>query len=91
MAVADARAPRDAALSGGIVRDGILTCPGHFWRYDLRTGQCLHQPERVASYPCRVTGGWVDVLVPDPEPVLPMREMLLAEARRRKVAEDELA
>ena len=91
VAVADVCAHRGAALSGGIVRDSILTCPGHFWRYDLRTGQCLHQPERVTSYPCRVTSGWVDVLVPDPEPVLSMREMLLAEARRRKVAEDELA
>jgi nitrite reductase/ring-hydroxylating ferredoxin subunit len=82
VAVTDACAHRGTALSGGLIRDGIVTCPGHFWRYDLRTGQCLNRPERVASHPCRVTDGWVDVLVPDPEPVLGLRAMLLAAARR---------
>ena len=70
-----------AALPGGLVREGILTCPGHFWRYDLRTGQCINRPDRIASYPCRVIDGWVDVLVTDPAPVLGMRAMLLAAAR----------
>ena len=87
VAVADVCAHRGTALSGGIVRDGVLTCPGHFWRFDLRSGRCLHRPDAVASYPCRVTDGWVDVLIPDPAPVLPMREMLLAEARRRRVGQ----
>jgi nitrite reductase/ring-hydroxylating ferredoxin subunit len=82
-AVTDVCAHRRTALSGGLVRDGILTCPGHFWRYDLRTGQCLNRPDRVASYECRVVDGWVDVLVPDPAPVLGMRAMLLAAARSR--------
>ena len=41
VAVADVCAHRSTALSGGLVRDGILTCPGHFWRYDLRTGELL--------------------------------------------------
>jgi nitrite reductase/ring-hydroxylating ferredoxin subunit len=83
VAVADGCAHRGTALSGGLVRDGILTCPGHFWRYDLRTGQCINRPDRIASYPCRVVDGWVDVLVPDPAPVLGMRALLLAAARRR--------
>ena len=52
VAVADACAHRGTALSGGLVRDGVLTCPGHFWRYDLRTGQCLHgQRSHVALGP----------------------------------------
>ena len=66
VAVADACAHRGTALSGGLVRHGVLTCPGHFWRYDLRTGRCLHGPDAVAAYPCRVTAGWVEVLLPDP-------------------------
>lgn len=82
VAVADVCAHRGTALSGGLVRDGILTCPGHFWRYDLRTGQCINRRDQIASYPCRVIDGWVDVLVPDPGPVLGMRAMLLAAARR---------
>ena len=81
-AVADVCAHRSTTLSGGLVRDGILTCPGHFWRYDLRTGQCINRPDRIASYPCRVVDGWVDVLVPDRAPALGMRALLLAAARR---------
>ncbi len=88
VAVRDVCAHRETELCGGIVRDGILTCPGHFWRYDLRTGQCLGRADQVPSYPCRVTGGWVEVLVPDPVPAMPMRQMLLA-ARQRDVARDD--
>lgn len=82
VAVTGVCAQRSTALSGGLVRDGILTCPGHFWRYDLRTGQCINRADRIASHPCRVIDGWVDVLVPDLAPVLGMRAMLLAAARR---------
>lgn len=84
VAVADECAHRNTALSGGLVRDGILTCPGHFWRYDLRTGQCINRPDRVASHQCRVADGWVHVLVPDPAPVLGLRAMLLAVAGRAR-------
>jgi nitrite reductase (NADH) small subunit len=80
-AVEDVCAHREIALSGGLVRDGILTCPGHFWRYDLRTGECLNRTDRVAAFDCRVVDGWVEVLIPDPPPRLSMREMLLAAAR----------
>lgn len=87
VAVADACAHRNTALSGGLVRDGILTCPGHFWRYDLRTGQCVNRSDRVTSYQCRVVDGWVDVLVPDPAPVVGIRAMLLAAAGQQTVPE----
>ena len=87
VAVADVCAHRHTALSGGLVRDGVLTCPGHFWRYDLRTGQCVNRPDRVASYQCRVADGWVDVLVPDPAPVVGIRAMLLAAAGQRTAPE----
>jgi Fe-S cluster biogenesis protein NfuA/nitrite reductase/ring-hydroxylating ferredoxin subunit len=33
-----------AALSGGIAREGILTCPWHGFRYDLLTGACQSAP-----------------------------------------------
>ncbi len=74
---------REIRLSGGIVRDGLLTCPGHFWRFDLTDGRRTDEPDQVLPlYPTRVTGdGWVEVLVPEPAPALSMREWLLAQAR----------
>lgn len=73
---------RDIALSGGIVRDGALVCPGHFWRFDLATGARTDLPDRGATvYPTRVADGWVEALLPAAEPRLPMREWLLSQAR----------
>jgi nitrite reductase/ring-hydroxylating ferredoxin subunit len=81
VAVRDVCAHRDIALSGGIVRDGIITCPGHFRRYDLRDGHHLNGTDRVDTFPCRTHDGMVQVLVPDPQPRQSMREFLLAAAR----------
>lgn len=78
---------RDLALSGGVVRDGLLTCPGHFWRFDLSTGERTDLPDqRLTLYPTRVLDGWVEAQLPPPGPKQSMRQFLLAEARRR--AED---
>lgn len=74
---------RDIALSGGIVKDDELVCPGHFWRFDLGTGRRTDLPEQVATlYPTRVVDGWVEALLPMPTPRLPMREWLLEQARQ---------
>lgn len=78
---------RDVALSGGLVRGGTLVCPGHFWRFDLRTGRRTDLPDQVATvYPTRVVDGWVEALLPPPAPLRPMRAWLLDEARRRRSA-----
>lgn len=75
---------RDIALSGGIVKDGTLVCPGHFWRFDLATGARTDLPERGATvYPTRIVDGWVEALIPPAQPRLSMREWLLAQARER--------
>jgi pimeloyl-ACP methyl ester carboxylesterase/nitrite reductase/ring-hydroxylating ferredoxin subunit len=75
---------RDVALSGGLVKDGTLVCPGHFWRFDLATGRRTDQPGCVATvYPTRVVDGWVEAFLPPPAPELSMREWLLAQARDR--------
>jgi toluene monooxygenase system ferredoxin subunit len=31
-------------LSEGEVANGVLECPGHGWRFDVATGQCLNPP-----------------------------------------------
>lgn len=73
---------RDIALSGGIVTEDTLTCPGHFWRFDVTSGRRLDQPHHcVTVYSTRVVDGWVEALVPAPEPHRSMRERLLAAAR----------
>lgn len=73
---------RDVALSGGLVKDGVLVCPGHFWCFDLSTGARTDLPDRGATvYPTRVVDGWVEALLPPLEPRQSMREWLLAQAR----------
>lgn len=32
---------QNADLLEGPIRDGIVTCPWHGWRYDLNTGECV--------------------------------------------------
>ncbi|MBD3402421.1 Rieske 2Fe-2S domain-containing protein [candidate division GN15 bacterium] len=34
-----------ASLAKGGVENGVLTCAWHGWRYDLKTGRCLSNPE----------------------------------------------
>ncbi len=73
---------RDMALSGGLIRDGVVTCPGHFRRFDLRTGHCIGRPsEAIRSYPCALVDGWVEIDLGTAQPVLSIRELLLAHAR----------
>jgi nitrite reductase/ring-hydroxylating ferredoxin subunit len=73
---------RDIPLSGGLVKDGMLTCPGHFWRFDLTTGSRSDLPEvHLTRYATRVRNGWVEASVPPSAPRRSMREWLLAQAR----------
>lgn len=76
---------QDAPLAGGWVRDGVLSCPLHFWRYDVATGcprdgnRCLERFEVVAEV---IDGTRVAVLLlPDEAPPRSLREELLERAR----------
>lgn len=56
----------DLPLDGGEVADGVLTCPWHGARYDIRTGEVLALPavRPLRAYPVRVTAdGLVQVEV----------------------------
>lgn len=49
------------SLSEGSVRDGILTCPLHGWKFDVRHGGCV-EPEKghaVTRFPVRIEGDTV--------------------------------
>ncbi len=59
---------RGGPLAEGYVRDGIVTCPLHWWRYDLRTGTLLDAAgTRLAAYPVAEVGGRIVVEVPAAE------------------------
>ncbi len=51
-------------LSGGEVKGEIVSCPWHFWEFDLKTGVCTHSDQaRVKKYVAEIRDGqvWVDV------------------------------
>lgn len=83
---------RDIALSRGTVRGHTLVCPGHFWRFDLPSGERTDLPDcRATVYPTRLVNGWVEALLPRLQPRQSMREWLLSQARERKPTMQETA
>jgi len=69
-AVAERCTHRGGSLSKGTLADGIVTCPRHGARFDVRTGRNVGSPrillvkgraDDLRSYPVRVEGD--DVLV----------------------------
>jgi nitrite reductase/ring-hydroxylating ferredoxin subunit len=73
-------------LSEGVAREGCISCPGHFWRFDLATGEKQGDPKtHLAVYPTRESEGWIDVDLPEPTTPRSLREILLASARGEDV------
>jgi Fe-S cluster biogenesis protein NfuA/nitrite reductase/ring-hydroxylating ferredoxin subunit len=49
-------------IDGGVVENGIITCPHHDFRYDLASGECLTAPEvQLQAHAVRIIGRRVDV------------------------------
>ena len=79
---------KGASLEGGVCRDGIITCPSHWWRYDLRDGSLQGTPGAALTvYPARVRDGVIEVALPGSMPPRSLRETLLAHARGEDVAD----
>lgn len=58
----DERCPHEGyPLSGGPVKDQVLTCPWHNFKFDLRDGHCLIGDEGVRRFPSRVVDGVVEI------------------------------
>ena len=54
-------------LSQGTLRDGMVICPWHGWRFDYKTGVCAYDANmRVAKFPVKVEDGeiWIDPASP---------------------------
>lgn len=53
-------------LGQGRLEGCIVTCPWHGWQFDVTTGtHCLTPRIRQNQYPVRVSGGEVQVEIPD--------------------------
>ncbi len=35
----------DVSLTRGVLKDGVLVCRAHGYAFDLKTGQCQHDPK----------------------------------------------
>lgn len=75
---------RDGPVADGVVRDGVVTCPWHFWRYELATGTLIgDHTQGLRRYPAEVRDGIVHVDLPPAPDDLGWKERLLAAARAR--------
>ena len=67
-ALADSCCHEGSSLAEGSLDDTTLTCPGHGWRFDCRSGACLTETERVQPvFETRLRDGRVEVRLPPPE------------------------
>jgi nitrite reductase/ring-hydroxylating ferredoxin subunit len=64
----DNRCPHEGyPLAQGDLKETVLTCCWHNWKFDVRNGSCLLGGEDVRCYPVRVVGGRMQVdLTPAP-------------------------
>ena len=72
---------QDSPLAGGWVRDGVLSCPLHFWRYDVATGALRNGEGCLERYRVEYDSRGAHVIVPDDAPARSLREELLERAR----------
>jgi sulfite reductase (ferredoxin) len=52
---------RDGPVGAGELKEGVITCPWHGWRFNVTTGYCLEGGANLRCYPVYVEGN--DVLV----------------------------
>jgi len=58
-----------ASLSGGLLENGIVTCPWHAWRFRLADGAWADNPRiKIGCYPVRVVNDEVQVQAACPGP-----------------------
>lgn len=64
-ALSDTCTHRDGSLCEGLVEGTSVTCPWHFARFDLKTGEVLGPPapSGVRAYEVRVAGDDIEIAV----------------------------
>jgi nitrite reductase/ring-hydroxylating ferredoxin subunit len=80
---ADNRCPHQGyALVQGDIKEGVLTCAWHNWKFELATGACTFGGENMRTYPVEIRAGevWLDVTDPAAEEITPHLFASLLEA-----------
>lgn len=63
----DNRCPHQGyALVRGDVKDDVLTCAWHNWKFELGTGVCTFGGENIRTYPVEIRQGQVFIDITDP-------------------------
>lgn len=62
-AVEDFCPHQGSPVSGGLTRDGIVTCPLHAWQFRLSDGENVDGGPGLRTYPARVRGDRIEVKV----------------------------
>ena len=78
--VTDGACPHNGGpLAEGLVRDGVVTCPWHWYSYELATGRCRTAAGYVLRrYPVVLVSGRPHASLPVPEPPRSWSEILRA-------------
>jgi nitrite reductase (NADH) small subunit len=82
--VTDGACPHNGGpLAEGLVRDGVITCPWHWYSYELATGRCRTAAGyELRRYPVVLVGDRPHASLPAPEPRRSWSEILRAHARQ---------
>jgi nitrite reductase (NADH) small subunit len=57
---------RGGPLCDGDIKNGVVTCPWHFWSYEIRTGTMVQDPRvGVSKHEVRTDGDQVSVRLTD--------------------------
>jgi nitrite reductase/ring-hydroxylating ferredoxin subunit len=83
--VTDGACPHNGGpLVEGLVRDGCVTCPWHWYSYELATGRCRTAAGyELRRYPVVMAGGRPHAVIPAPERARSWSEILRAHASSR--------
>jgi nitrite reductase (NADH) small subunit len=53
---------RGGPICEGLIENGVVTCPWHFWSYDIRTGTMVQDPRvGLSRHEVRLEGDLVSV------------------------------
>jgi nitrite reductase (NADH) small subunit len=82
--VTDGACPHNGGpLAEGLVRDGVVTCPWHWYSYELATGRCRTAAGyELRRYPVVLVDGRPHAAIPAPEPSRSWSQILRAHARQ---------
>ena len=83
LVVTDGACPHNGGpLAEGLVRDGVVTCPWHWYSYELATGRCRTAAGyQLRRYPVAMVDGRPHVTLPAAAPARSWSQILRAHAR----------